>query len=115
MSLHALNGENAGEDLAAGNCAMLLTSAETPGRTSILRLSQKENLPPKGIVKPMKVRMEVHQSHFIPEATGGKGIFGFVAGRQNTISQKIRLNATLEEAISWGAAKEMRLGPSGLG
>ncbi|XP_034272015.1 transforming acidic coiled-coil-containing protein 3 isoform X2 [Pantherophis guttatus] len=58
MSLHALNGENAGEDLAAGNCAMLLTSAETTGRTSILRLSQKENLPPKGIVKPMKVTFQ---------------------------------------------------------
>uniref|UniRef100_A0A8C6XCA3 Uncharacterized protein n=1 Tax=Naja naja TaxID=35670 RepID=A0A8C6XCA3_NAJNA len=40
MSLQALNGEN----------------AETTGRTSILRLSQKENVPPKGIVKPMKVR-----------------------------------------------------------
>ncbi|XP_032082942.1 transforming acidic coiled-coil-containing protein 3-like [Thamnophis elegans] len=58
MSLHALNGENAGEDMPAGNCAMLLTPAETTCKTSILRLSQKENLPPKGIVKPMKVTFQ---------------------------------------------------------
>ncbi|XP_058042624.1 transforming acidic coiled-coil-containing protein 3 isoform X2 [Ahaetulla prasina] len=58
MSLHALNGENAGEDIAPGNCAMLWTSAEATGRSSILRLSQKENLPPKGVVKPMKVTFQ---------------------------------------------------------
>ncbi|XP_026576250.1 transforming acidic coiled-coil-containing protein 3 [Pseudonaja textilis] len=61
MSLQALNGENAGEDIAAGNCAVLLTSAETTGKTSILRLSQKENVPPKGIVKPMKVTFQTPQ------------------------------------------------------
>ncbi|XP_026545750.1 transforming acidic coiled-coil-containing protein 3 [Notechis scutatus] len=61
MSLQALNGENAGEDIVAGNCAMLLTSAETTGKTSILRLSQKENVPPKGIVKPMKVTFQTPQ------------------------------------------------------
>ncbi|XP_039203552.1 transforming acidic coiled-coil-containing protein 3 isoform X2 [Crotalus tigris] len=58
MSLHALNGENVGDDIAAENYAMLLTPAETPGRTSILRLSQKENVPPKGVVKPMKVTFQ---------------------------------------------------------
>ncbi|KAM3836553.1 transforming acidic coiled-coil-containing protein 3 [Vipera latastei] len=58
MSLHSLNGENVSDDIAAENHAMPLTPAETTSRTSILRLSQKENVPPRGIVKPMKVTFQ---------------------------------------------------------
>ncbi|XP_063160388.1 transforming acidic coiled-coil-containing protein 3-like [Candoia aspera] len=58
MSLHTLNGENISDGIAAESCAILFTSAETTGRTSILRPSQKENVPPKGIVKPMKVTFQ---------------------------------------------------------
>ncbi|XP_025022766.1 transforming acidic coiled-coil-containing protein 3 isoform X2 [Python bivittatus] len=58
MSLHTLNGDSISEGIAAESCAILFTPAETTGRTSILRPSQKENVPPKGIVKPMKVTFQ---------------------------------------------------------
>ncbi|XP_033004301.1 transforming acidic coiled-coil-containing protein 3 isoform X2 [Lacerta agilis] len=55
MSLHTLSGDNVSDDVAAESCAILFTSPEVVGRPSILRPSQKENVPPKGMVKPMKV------------------------------------------------------------
>nr|XP_028584680.1 transforming acidic coiled-coil-containing protein 3 isoform X2 [Podarcis muralis] len=55
MSLHTLSGDNGSNDIAAESCAILFTSPEVVGRPSILRPSQKENVPPKGMVKPMKV------------------------------------------------------------
>ncbi|XP_062983485.1 transforming acidic coiled-coil-containing protein 3 isoform X2 [Elgaria multicarinata webbii] len=58
MSLQALNGENFSDDITAESCAILFTSPEVTGRPSILRPSQKENVPPKGIVKPMKVTFQ---------------------------------------------------------
>ncbi|KAH0624413.1 hypothetical protein JD844_031823 [Phrynosoma platyrhinos] len=58
MSLQTLKGENISDAIAAESCAMLFTSPETTGRPSILRPSQKENVPPKGIVKPMKVTFQ---------------------------------------------------------
>ncbi|KAM6447109.1 transforming acidic coiled-coil-containing protein 3 isoform 2-T4 [Liasis olivaceus] len=58
MSLHTLTGDNISEGIAAESCAILFTPTETAGRTSILRPSQKENVPPKGIVKPMKVTFQ---------------------------------------------------------
>uniref|UniRef100_A0A670HU18 Uncharacterized protein n=1 Tax=Podarcis muralis TaxID=64176 RepID=A0A670HU18_PODMU len=55
MSLHTLSGDNASDDIAAESCAILFTSPEVIGRPSILRPSQKENVPLKGMLKPMKV------------------------------------------------------------
>ncbi|XP_034994105.1 transforming acidic coiled-coil-containing protein 3 [Zootoca vivipara] len=55
MSLHTLSGDNVSDDIAAESCSILCTSPEVVGRPSILRPSQKENVPPKGMVKPMKV------------------------------------------------------------
>ncbi|XP_070607540.1 transforming acidic coiled-coil-containing protein 3 isoform X3 [Erythrolamprus reginae] len=58
MSLHSSNEDNAGEGTASRNSALLLTPGESTARASILRMSQKENLPPRGIVKPMKVTFQ---------------------------------------------------------
>lgn len=56
--LNAENGENGGsikDDLAAEDCGFFFALPEPTGRPSILRLSQKENLPPKNVGKAMKV------------------------------------------------------------
>ncbi|XP_061485804.1 transforming acidic coiled-coil-containing protein 3 isoform X2 [Rhineura floridana] len=58
MSLQTLNGENISDDIVAESHAIHFTSPEATGRPSILRPSQKENVPPKGIVKPMKVTFQ---------------------------------------------------------
>ncbi|XP_042316406.1 transforming acidic coiled-coil-containing protein 3 isoform X2 [Sceloporus undulatus] len=58
MSLQTLKEENISDATALESCAMLFTSPEITGRPSILRPSQKENVPPKGIVKPMKVTFQ---------------------------------------------------------
>lgn len=56
--LNAENGENGGsikDDLAAEDCGFFFALPEPTGRPSILRLSQKENLPPKNVGKATKV------------------------------------------------------------
>lgn len=56
--LNAENGENGGnvnDDLTAEDCGFFFAPPEPTGRPSILRLSQKENLPPKSVAKAMKV------------------------------------------------------------
>lgn len=56
--LDAENGENGGnvnDDLTAEDCGFFFAPPEPTGRPSILRLSQKENLPPKSVAKAMKV------------------------------------------------------------
>lgn len=56
--LNAENGENGGslkDDLTAEDCDFFFAPPEPTGRPSILRLSQKENLPPKSGGKAMKV------------------------------------------------------------
>uniref|UniRef100_A0A8C8VGK9 Transforming acidic coiled-coil containing protein 3 n=1 Tax=Pelusios castaneus TaxID=367368 RepID=A0A8C8VGK9_9SAUR len=58
MSLQILNDENISEALTAESCTFLFPPPESTGRPSILRPSQKENLPPKSIVKPMKVTFQ---------------------------------------------------------
>ncbi|KAM6313605.1 transforming acidic coiled-coil-containing protein 3 [Aegotheles albertisi] len=61
MSLHILNGENRGninDDLTAEDCDFFFAPPELTGRPSILRPSQKENLPPKSVVKAMKVTFQ---------------------------------------------------------
>ncbi|GAB0188033.1 transforming acidic coiled-coil-containing protein 3 [Grus japonensis] len=59
--LNAENGENGGninDDLTAEDCGFFFAPPEPTGRPSILRLSQKENLPPKSVVKAMKVTFQ---------------------------------------------------------
>uniref|UniRef100_A0A8D0KP99 Uncharacterized protein n=1 Tax=Salvator merianae TaxID=96440 RepID=A0A8D0KP99_SALMN len=58
MSLLTLNEENISDDTPAESCAILCMSPEASSRPSILRPSQKENIPPEGIVKPMKVTFQ---------------------------------------------------------
>ncbi|KAM9237157.1 transforming acidic coiled-coil-containing protein 3 isoform 1-T5 [Leptosomus discolor] len=57
----AENGENAGnidDDLTAEDCGFFFAPPEPTGRPSILRLSQKENLPPRSVAKAMKVTFQ---------------------------------------------------------
>ncbi|KFP82839.1 Transforming acidic coiled-coil-containing protein 3, partial [Apaloderma vittatum] len=59
--LNAENGENGGninDDLTAEDCSFYFAPPEPTGRPSILRLSQKENLPPKSVAKAMKVTFQ---------------------------------------------------------
>ncbi|KFV47201.1 Transforming acidic coiled-coil-containing protein 3, partial [Gavia stellata] len=59
--LNAENGENGGninDDLTAEDCGFFFALPEPTGRPSILRLSQKENLPPKSVAKAMKVTFQ---------------------------------------------------------
>ncbi|XP_075713053.1 transforming acidic coiled-coil-containing protein 3 [Rhinoderma darwinii] len=57
MSLQIFNDENFGVDLTSESGDFLFTPPGT-GRPSILRPSQKENLPPKSAVKGMKVTFQ---------------------------------------------------------
>ncbi|NWR09552.1 TACC3 protein, partial [Paradoxornis webbianus] len=62
--LNAENGENGGstkDDLTADDCGFFFAPPEPTGRPSILRLSQKENLPPKSVGKAMKVTFQTPQ------------------------------------------------------
>ncbi|NWI95109.1 TACC3 protein, partial [Pitta sordida] len=43
------------------DCGFFLVPPEPTGRPSILRLSQKENLPPKTVAKGMKVTFQTPQ------------------------------------------------------
>ncbi|NWW82028.1 TACC3 protein, partial [Climacteris rufus] len=64
MSLQILNAENGGnikDDLTAEDCDFFFAPPEPTGRPSILRLSQKENLPPKSVGKAMKVTFQTPQ------------------------------------------------------
>ncbi|XP_065490284.1 transforming acidic coiled-coil-containing protein 3 [Caloenas nicobarica] len=59
--LNAENGENGGnvnDDLTMEDCGCFFAPPEPTGRPSILRLSQKENLPPKSVAKAMKVTFQ---------------------------------------------------------
>lgn len=58
--LNAENGENISDDLTAEDCGFCFAPPEPTGRPSILRLSQKENLPPKSVAKAMKVEFCFH-------------------------------------------------------
>ncbi|KFQ35866.1 Transforming acidic coiled-coil-containing protein 3, partial [Mesitornis unicolor] len=64
MSLQILNAENeenggnVSDDLTVEDCDIFFAPPEPTGRPSILRLSQKENLPPKSVGKAMKVSFQ---------------------------------------------------------
>ncbi|KAJ6661718.1 hypothetical protein lerEdw1_013240 [Lerista edwardsae] len=58
MSLQPLKGENINDDKMTESCAILFLTPEATGKPSILPPSQKENVPPKGTVKPRKVTFQ---------------------------------------------------------
>ncbi|XP_044912620.1 transforming acidic coiled-coil-containing protein 3 isoform X2 [Felis catus] len=58
MSLQICNDENVTGDKSAENCEFLFSPPEPTGRLSVLRLSQKENVPPKSVVKATKVTFQ---------------------------------------------------------
>ncbi|XP_074760477.1 transforming acidic coiled-coil-containing protein 3 [Athene noctua] len=52
------NGGNVNDDLTVEDSDFFFAPPEPTGRPSILRLSQKENLPPKSVAKAMKVTFQ---------------------------------------------------------
>ncbi|KAI2533437.1 transforming acidic coiled-coil containing protein 3 [Homo sapiens] len=55
MSLQVLNDKNVSNEKNTENCDFLFSPPEVTGRSSVLRVSQKENVPPKNLAKAMKV------------------------------------------------------------
>ncbi|XP_077859041.1 transforming acidic coiled-coil-containing protein 3 isoform X5 [Macaca mulatta] len=58
MSLQVLNDKNVSSEKSTENCDFLFSSPEVTGRSSVLRVSQKENVPPKNVAKAMKVTFQ---------------------------------------------------------
>ncbi|XP_013211354.2 transforming acidic coiled-coil-containing protein 3 isoform X3 [Ictidomys tridecemlineatus] len=58
MSLQVLNDENAISEKSTENCDFLFSPPELTGRSSVLRPSQKENVPPRNQAKAAKVTFQ---------------------------------------------------------
>ncbi|XP_053528332.1 transforming acidic coiled-coil-containing protein 3 [Artibeus jamaicensis] len=58
MSLLIFNDENVTGDKSTENCDFLFSPPELSGRSPVLRVSQKENVPPKGTAKATKVTFQ---------------------------------------------------------
>ncbi|XP_041492412.1 transforming acidic coiled-coil-containing protein 3-like [Microtus oregoni] len=58
MSLHILNDENVPSEKSSESCDFLFSQPELTGRSSVLCLSQKENVPPKNQAKAAKVTFQ---------------------------------------------------------
>ncbi|XP_011792165.1 PREDICTED: transforming acidic coiled-coil-containing protein 3 [Colobus angolensis palliatus] len=58
MSLQVLNDKNVSSEKSTENCDFLFSPPEVTGRSSVLRVSQKENVPPKNVAKAMKVTFQ---------------------------------------------------------
>ncbi|XP_006874187.1 PREDICTED: transforming acidic coiled-coil-containing protein 3 [Chrysochloris asiatica] len=58
MSLQIIQDENVTSDKTIENFDFLFSPPELTGRSSVLRLSQKENVPPKNMAKAMKVTFQ---------------------------------------------------------
>ncbi|XP_026959757.1 transforming acidic coiled-coil-containing protein 3 isoform X1 [Sagmatias obliquidens] len=77
MSLHVFSDKNVTGDKSTENCDFLFSPLELTGRPSVLRLSQKENVPPKSTAKAMKVTFQTPlrdpQTHrILSPSTGSK-------------------------------------------
>ncbi|XP_031992056.1 transforming acidic coiled-coil-containing protein 3 [Hylobates moloch] len=59
MSLQVLNDKNVSSEKNTENCDFLFSPPEVTGRSSVLRVSQKENVPPKNLAKAMKVTFQI--------------------------------------------------------
>uniref|UniRef100_A0A8C6ZY50 Uncharacterized protein n=2 Tax=Neovison vison TaxID=452646 RepID=A0A8C6ZY50_NEOVI len=73
MSLQIYNDENVTADKSAENCEFLFSPPELTGRLSVLRLSQKENVPPKSVLKAMKVSTFCLCKYTVCHALGPSG------------------------------------------
>uniref|UniRef100_A0A2R9C527 Transforming acidic coiled-coil containing protein 3 n=1 Tax=Pan paniscus TaxID=9597 RepID=A0A2R9C527_PANPA len=58
MSLQVLNDKNVSHEKNTENCDFLFSPPEVTGRSSVLHVSQKENVPPKNLAKAMKVTFQ---------------------------------------------------------
>jgi len=58
MSLRLFSDENVTGDKSRENCDFLFSPPELTGRPSVLRLSQKENVPPRSTAKTVKVTFQ---------------------------------------------------------
>ncbi|XP_052592186.1 transforming acidic coiled-coil-containing protein 3 isoform X1 [Peromyscus californicus insignis] len=58
MSLHILNDENVPSEKSSESCDFLFSQPELTGRSSVLRLSQKENVPPRNQARATKVTFQ---------------------------------------------------------
>ena len=58
MSLHIFSDKSVTGDKSTENCDFLFSPPELTGRSSVLRLSQKENVPPKSTAKTVKVTFQ---------------------------------------------------------
>ncbi|XP_028726588.1 transforming acidic coiled-coil-containing protein 3 isoform X2 [Peromyscus leucopus] len=58
MSLHILNDENAPSEKSSESYDFLFSQPELTGRSSVLRLSQKENVPPRNQARATKVTFQ---------------------------------------------------------
>ncbi|PNI30697.1 TACC3 isoform 10, partial [Pan troglodytes] len=58
MSLQVLNDKNVSNEKNTENCDFLFSPPEVTGRSSVLHVSQKENVPPKNLAKAMKVTFQ---------------------------------------------------------
>ncbi|XP_045385576.1 LOW QUALITY PROTEIN: transforming acidic coiled-coil-containing protein 3 [Lemur catta] len=58
MSLQVLNDEDVTSEESTENCDFLFSPPELSGRSSVLCLSQKENVPPRNLAKAMKVTFQ---------------------------------------------------------
>nr|XP_015102369.1 transforming acidic coiled-coil-containing protein 3 isoform X1 [Vicugna pacos] len=58
MSLHIFSDENVTDDKSTENYDFLFSPLEVTGRLPVLRLSQKENVPPKSTAKAVKVTFQ---------------------------------------------------------
>lgn len=67
MSVQIFSDENVTGDRSTENCGFLFSPPEVTGRSSVLRMSQKENVPPKSTARAMKVSV-----FCLSEAGGGR-------------------------------------------
>uniref|UniRef100_A0A8C5VMM5 Transforming acidic coiled-coil containing protein 3 n=1 Tax=Microcebus murinus TaxID=30608 RepID=A0A8C5VMM5_MICMU len=58
MSLQILNDKDVTSEESTENCDFLFSPPGLTGRSSVLCLSQKENVPPKNLAKAMKVTFQ---------------------------------------------------------
>ncbi|KAB1282272.1 Transforming acidic coiled-coil-containing protein 3 [Camelus dromedarius] len=129
MSLHIFSDENVTDDKSTENCDFLFSPLEVTGRLPVLRLSQKENVPPKSTAKAVKVTFQTPlrdpQTHRIlsPSMSSKLEVFlalGDTPGLENshqvwTQKEKQVLSASADDtpgvqspAGTTGAASEVR-------
>ncbi|XP_069923923.1 transforming acidic coiled-coil-containing protein 3 isoform X1 [Oryctolagus cuniculus] len=113
MSLQILTDENVAGDKSPENCHFLFSSPEVTGRSSVLRLSQKENVPPKSLAKAAKVTFQTPardpQTHRVltPSVTSKLEALSALdggAGPENPLSGTQKENQQLPKEAGPGAA-----------